>query len=736
MHGHERDFLGLALVVAGLLLGGAIAAEGLSDDITGPVGGAVADGAGALLGRVAVGLVILIIVGGVAMLRGHHERLRARLIVGGVLGALSLTGFTHLAWGPDSITSSIDELSDGGGIVGSAVWHPIKSLIGTPGAWVLLVAVGFLASLILSDRTVAQVFAVVGRGLKWFAREVAHLFSGLFDPGERGSTIDLTESPEPFAATEPELEPEPQTDPPKSFSLPAKEPEVRLPTTEVVELELDLDSTPVRGEWKLPPMRLLETSGPQSVDEASVREGGKILEEALASHGVKTRVIGMTVGPTVTRYELELAAGVKVARVTSLNKDIAYAMASADVRILAPIPGKSAIGVEVPNRRRDLVCLGDVLSSREAQEEDHPLTVGVGRDIAGRPMLANLAKMPHLLIAGATGAGKSSCINSFLTSILMRATPDQVRLILIDPKRVELNQYDRLPHLITQVVTDPKKAANALNWVVKEMERRYDLLSKVNVRDITGYNDAFDAGKLQPELGEEITYDRLPFIVVIVDELNDLMMVAARDVEASITRIAQMARAVGIHLVLATQRPSVNVITGVIKANVPSRLAFAVSSLADSRVILDQSGAERLIGQGDMLLLDSSSSVAERIQGCWVTEAEVAKVTAAWREQTPNPSYVKGVEGSDEPSTPLSDGPVEAGSDEDLAWQALQLVVRSQMGSTSMLQRKLRVGFARAGRLMDDLEQRGIVGPSEGSKPRNVLMSVEELESLLDSGEQ
>ncbi len=413
---------------------------------------------------------------------------------------------------------------------------------------------------------------------------------------------------------------------------------------------------------------------------------GHTLEDALSAHGVETRLVGMTVGPTVTRYELELGPGVKVAKVTNLQRDIAYAMAAADVRILAPIPGRSAIGVEVPNQRRQLVSLGDILSSAEAHAATHPLEVALGRDIAGRPVLENLANMPHILIAGATGAGKSSCINSLITSVLLRATPDQVRLILVDPKRVELGQYNGLPHLLTGVVTNPKRAANALSWAVHEMERRYDLLAEVGVRDITGYNAAYDRGDLQspPALGEEAkVFERLPFILVVVDELNDLMMVAARDVEESICRIAQMARAVGIHLVIATQRPSVDVITGVIKANVPSRLAFAVSSLADSRVILDQPGAERLIGKGDMLLLTASSSVARRIQGAWVGEDEVRKVVGHWRRQSA-PRYVEGVEGSEEGPGGAAFG--ADGEDDDLLDAARELVVRSQLGSTSMLQ--------------------------------------------------
>ncbi|HUC13879.1 MAG TPA: DNA translocase FtsK [Acidimicrobiales bacterium] len=517
-----------------------------------------------------------------------------------------------------------------------------------------------------------------------------------------------------------------------------------------IDLGLPREMSPV---WRLPPMALLRRSKHTEVDRRQVEVLGQTLESALAAHGVETRLVAATVGPSVTRYELELGPGVKVQKVTALQRDIAYALAAADVRILAPIPGKSAIGVEVPNRQRQTVTLGDILSSPEAAAARHPLEVAAGRDIAGRPVLVNLAEMPHLLIAGATGSGKSSCINSMLTSLLMRATPDQVRLILVDPKRVELGHYTGLPHLLTAVVTNPKKAANALHWAVQEMERRYDLLAEVGMRDITGYNAAWDRGELagEPEGGEpglgdrpsDISaegpgaehapveaerasvpgYTRLPFIVVVVDELNDLMMVAARDVEESICRIAQMARAVGIHLVLATQRPSVDVITGLIKANIPSRLAFAVSSLADSRVVLDQPGAERLIGKGDMLLLTASSSQARRIQGPWADEEDIRKIVGHWRRQS-GPSYVEGVDGPEG----TAGGVGEDSDDDELLNSAMQLVVRSQLGSTSMLQRKLRVGFARAGRLMDLLEQRGVVGQSEGSKARAVLMTVDELE--------
>ncbi|MEZ5269864.1 MAG: DNA translocase FtsK [Microthrixaceae bacterium] len=518
-------------------------------------------------------------------------------------------------------------------------------------------------------------------------------------------------------------------------------PTVNVPQSEEGSSEqLDLDLGPVveGSPWKLPPAKLLTLSTHRDVDTAAIEERGRVLESALADHGVEARLIGMTAGPTVTRYELELGTGVKVAKVTSLHKDIAYAMASPDVRILAPIPGRQAIGVEVPNEERQVVAVGDILTSGEAKRAVHPLEVAVGRDINGHSVLMNLATMPHLLIAGQTGAGKSSCINSIITSVMMRSTPEQVRMILIDPKRVELTQYDRIPHLLTQVVANPKKAANALAWAVKEMERRYDLLSEVGVRDITGYNSAYDRGDLAEGVGADRDFKRLPFILVVVDELSDLMMVAPRDVEDAICRIAQMARAVGIHLVIATQRPSVNVITGVIKANIPARLAFAVSSSTDSKVILDQPGAERLVGKGDMLLLGPASSAPQRIQGAWVEETEVRAIVAKWRDQAPEveTQYVEGVATEESPGGSSSSAAGGSGGEDDdaLLTQAMELVVRGQFGSTSMLQRKLKVGFARGAA---DGSPRGarVVGPSEGSKAREVLMSVEEFENAVESGE-
>ncbi len=775
--GHATDLWGVVLVTLGILCGVAFYGGSL-----GPAGHDARVGVGDLLGwgRFLVPLVLVAV--GVRLLMGRGEesgdrrprREPARAVIGGTLLLLAVSGLAALAGGSPELRAPTASLSSAGGWVGAVIADPLGRALGGFGAAVVLVMVVAVALLVFTGVSVRSVASAVVRGARWAwgaatgARVGVRVDDGLDDGKADGEPTDpfgraLADGRQPSMAVvaptgdaDATVGPGPAVDPtggsehdgtgtgsgdddgPTTHPLP--EAATRPGRGEQLELAVD---APV-GDWKLPPANLLKRAKAQVIDESEVEAAGAALVHALAAHGVETRLVGRTVGPTVTRYELELGAGVKVARVTSLSKDIAYAMASPDVRILAPIPGKSAIGVEVPNRRRQLVALGDILASPEAARATHPLEVALGRDIAGRAVVANLAEMPHVLVSGSTGSGKSSCINSVLTSILTRATPDQVRFILIDPKRVELGQYNDLPHLLTQVVVDPKKAANALSWAVTEMERRYDLLAEVGQRDITGYNQAYDSGDLSEyeeayrlrmqgtdgEIDEDddaqIRFPRLPFILIVVDELNDLMMVAARDVEESVCRIAQMARAVGIHLVLATQRPSVDVITGVIKANVPSRMAFSVSSLADSRVILDQPGAERLIGKGDMLLLTASSSNPQRIQGPWVSEEEVRSVTAFWKRQRPM-EIVAGIEEVVGAEGPRAGG--DDGDDDELLEQAMELVVRSQLGSTSMLQRKLRVGFARAGRLMDLMERRGVVGPSEGSKARAVLMTPEELDA-------
>ena len=778
--GHKSDLLGLAFIVLGLL-----STLGLYFDLAGVVGKAL----GPWIFRSCFGAVgyiapISLIIAGIVLSfaspggdkpeTGDDSALPARILIGGLFIFASICGLVHFHDNAANYgLSDFDELKERGGVLGYLAGTPLRAAFEQLGASLVLIAIGLFGIIVFTGltfreaggkiwRVFGSVWNIVSKSIRLALGESRDEI-GEFREDARQPKIQIdgesrvvgTPREDNLAKPPEGTEDSPSPVEAKAAAASAEEKSKehagerkRFKKADLIDageqLEIELGPGAKGSPWKLPSIKVLERSTTRDVNEVLVEERGRVLERALATHGVETRLVGMVVGPTVTRYELELAQGIKVSKLTALNKDIAYAMASSDVRILAPIPGRQAIGVEVPNNERQVVALGDILSAPEARKATHPLEVAVGRDINGLSMLMNLSEMPHILLAGATGAGKSSCINSMVTSVLMRSTPESVRMILIDPKMVEMTQYENVPHLLTQPVIDPKKAANALQWACREMDRRYELLSEVRFRDIGGYNAAYDKGTIEappsavnPD-GSPKTYDRLPYIIVVIDELSDLMMVAPRDVEDSICRIAQKARAVGIHLIIATQRPSTNVITGVIKANIPARIAFAVSSLTDSRVILDQGGAERLVGQGDMLLLDPKSSSPQRIQGAWVSEGEVRRVVEGWRKQVKRLKKEQTeVEVSAEPSiteeqtTIFGNGVPGGGTgnadDDELLLKAIDLVVDSQLGSTSMLQRKLRIGFARAGRMMDMLEERGIVGPSEGSKPREVLVTQEQL---------
>jgi S-DNA-T family DNA segregation ATPase FtsK/SpoIIIE len=709
---HTDDLWGAILVVAAVLVG-------LSYfDLAGPIGSGIVAALEVAFGvwgyAVAPSLAFL---GALLLVTRHRDDYR-RVALGFLLTFATSLAMFHLMTGTVSLAASLDLVRDRGGAVGSLLAFPLRRLVGFWGAFVVLLAFTSLGVLLMTRTTV---------------REALRALQGAWSAGSerlrrrrhrRRPVVEVRS----VAPSRPHLvvvNPEPAAVPRPApvRSAPAVAAAVATPVpSRLAPAPGAKRSAPPKG-YSLPPLEMLAMGGGVAHSKKLLDDTARELEEALNQHGVDARLTRIVPGPTVTRFEIELAPGVKVARITSLAHDIAYALATPDVRILAPIPGKSAIGVEVPNRRRQLVTLGDILRSPEAREATHPLSVALGMDVSGRPHLLNLGELPHVLIAGATGAGKSSCINAIVTSLLMRTTPEEVRLILVDPKRVELGQYNDVPHLLTRVITNPKKAADALQWAVREMDIRYDLLADSGVRDITGYHEKFDRGMLEGE-----RFIRFPYIVIVVDELNDLMIVAGRAVEDAIVRIAQMARAVGIHLVIATQRPSVDVITGVIKANIPSRLAFSVASQADSRVILDLSGAEKLIGLGDMIVVTARDPKPERIQGAWVSEEEVHAVVGFVREQR-RAQYEEAVFEAVETARQVDDE--FEGEDHDIIRQAIDIVVRSQLGSTSMLQRKLRIGFARAGRVMDILERRGIVGPSEGSKAREVLLTVEELDEML-----
>ncbi|GIU96461.1 MAG: hypothetical protein KatS3mg013_0264 [Actinomycetota bacterium] len=770
-----RDALGIALVVLGLL---AVLAVWFGTG--GPVGRGLA---WALRGALGLGAAAFPLVGlywGVVLVRDVAREERVRILIGCVaLAAGALGGLSLVAGNPGPLAGFDGGrgvgVAEAGGLLGALVARPLSQVISPIGAGLVCVALIVLGSLIATGTPIATAWgwvrdyftaadvdddveaeegleeaeleaeedregaeeepvgpvvsgpllrvpeAAAGRWAR-LARRLRELrvFLGLVDPEAESPVVRIPEAAAPSV-------PEAATETGETWAAASPEPPAAEPEAPSVRPRRGRTVHTSDGPYRLPPIDLLRTAPPSAADAGDEAATKAALERTLRTFGVDARVSDAHRGPTVTLYEVEVAAGTKVSKVLNLASDIAYALATPDVRIQAPIPGKSAIGIEVPNKHRDFVMLGDVLRSRAAREAAHPLEVALGKDIHGRARMVNLAAMPHLLIAGATGAGKSSLVNCFVTSLLMRTTPEDVRLVLVDPKRVELSHFADVPHLLSPVIVHPKRAAEALQWLVREMELRYELLATVGVRDIDGYERGLREGTLRIPPGREDEYGHMPYVVVVIDELADLMMVAPRDVEDAICRIAQMARAVGIHLVVATQRPSVDVVTGLIKANIPSRIALMTSSQADSRVILDMNGAEKLVGHGDMLFAPSSLSKPVRLQGAWVTEQEIHAVADFVRRQR-RVVYEQSVEGLALPPGEGSEAGSDLGEDDELLEQAAELVIRSQFGSTSMLQRKLKVGFARAGRLMDLLEQRGIVGPSQGSKAREVLVTPEEWE--------
>jgi S-DNA-T family DNA segregation ATPase FtsK/SpoIIIE len=678
-------------------------------------------------GRIGVLTPLVLIYFAVRLFRKPDDsHVMGRITVGIITLIISATGLAHLLNGSLGSTNPMGAtaIREGGGLLGYWVSKPLVALMTSLLAYPLLVALFFFGILIVTATPISK----VGSKLKVIA---VWLWSK--KPRRDEEEFEITDTP-PFESPvvawnqEPDDEiTEDEFDEEFTVEIPKAPLDTQLqpaPKSEKRPEQLLLTSD---SKYELPSQDLLKV-GPAAKAKSKANDAVVAsLTEVFKQFEIDAVVTGFMRGPTVTRYEVELGNAVKVERISALSKNISYAVASSEVRILSPIPGKSAVGIEIPNADREIVALGDVMRSSVAGQDHHPMLVALGKDVEGNFVCANLAKMPHLLVAGATGAGKSSMINAMITSILMRATPDEVRLILIDPKRVELTAYEGIPHLITPIITNPKKASDALTWVVREMDLRYEDLATFGFRHIDDFNKAVRAGKVVAPPGSDRVVEPYPYLLVIIDELADLMMVAAREVEESVVRITQLARSAGIHLVLATQRPSVDVVTGLIKANVPSRLSFATSSLADSRVILDSPGAEKLIGQGDGLFIPMGASRAIRIQGAYVSEREIEAVTNHVKKQL-SPRYRDDVTQVAQANKNIDK---EIGDDLEILIQAVELVVSTQFGSTSMLQRKLRVGFAKAGRLMDLMESRGIVGPSEGSKARTVMVKPDEIDSVL-----
>jgi len=719
---HQRDGFAFLLLIFAIL-----AAAGTWFDAGNIVGHALASFFYGGFGR--IGIFTPLVLGYFAYRFFNSPQEKAatgRIVVGTLALLLSSTGIAHLLNGSEGTGTTA--MHEGGGWLGYGISQPLVALMTSVLAYPVLILLFCFGLLVTTATSVTSVITRIKNTFIWLKSK---------RPDRSEEEFEVTDTP-PFESPvvtewnkheddEEELDEESfdeefTVEVPVAIVIPPTEFPVPASTARPEQLMLSSDSI-----YELPSQDLLRL-GPAAKAKSKANETVvAALTEVFLQFEIDAQVTGFMRGPTVTRYEVELGNAVKVERITALSKNISYAVASSDVRILSPIPGKSAVGIEIPNADREIVALGDVMRSSVAGQDHHPMLVALGKDVEGNFVCANLAKMPHLLVAGATGAGKSSMINAMIVSILMRATPDEVRLVLIDPKRVELTAYENIPHLITPIITNPKKAADALTWVVREMDLRYEDLATFGFRHIDDFNKAVRAGKVIPPPGSDRKIEPYPYLLVIIDELADLMMVAAREVEESVVRITQLARSAGIHLVLATQRPSVDVVTGLIKANVPSRLSFATSSLADSRVILDTPGAEKLVGQGDGLFIPMGASRAIRIQGAYVSEREIEAVTGHVKKQLA-PRYR-----TDVTAIPVAAklGDREIGDDLDILLQAIELVVGTQFGSTSMLQRKLRVGFAKAGRLMDLMESRGIVGPSEGSKARTVLVKPDELDSVL-----